>query len=181
MVALSDDLLRVLGPFFCWEIWPAFLGVVAVADVSTVSGRGCVVRSLSLCGGLSARCLCGSLFCGCAGFNLNCYELEPVVNRLKHSGCAKNQDQSRWYELTNVAGMILYQKIWRAGLTWIEKLSLIQSAAAIPYARAREGHRPESCEEKTRRSEVGRGLESGAKKLCNSYRASTKPSAGKQG
>lgn len=112
-------------------------GVVAAADVSTVSGRGCVVRSLSLCGGLSARYVIGSLFCGCAVLNLNCYELELVVNRLKHSGCAKNQDQSRGYELTNVGCVILSQKIWRAGLTRIEKLSLIQSAAAIPYARAR--------------------------------------------
>ena len=70
--------------------------------------------------------------------------------------------------------MILYQKIWRAGLTRIEKLSLIQSAAAIPYARAHEGPRQESCEEKTRRAEAGRGLESGAKKLCNSYRVPNK-------
>lgn len=130
------------------------------ADVSTVSGRGCVVRSLSLRGGLSARYVIGSLFCGCAVLNLNCYELELVVNRLKHSGCAKNQDQSRGYELTNVGCVILSQKIWRAGLTRIEKLSLIQSAAAIPYARAHEGPRPESWEEKTRRAEAGRGLES---------------------
>ena len=27
VVALSDDLLRVLGPFFCFDIRPAFLGV----------------------------------------------------------------------------------------------------------------------------------------------------------
>ena len=107
VVALSDDLLLVLGPFFCLEIWPAFLGVVAAADVSTVSGRGCVVRSLSLCGGLSARYIIGSLFCGCAVLSLNCYELEPVVNRLKHSGRAKKQDQSRGYELTNVGCVIL--------------------------------------------------------------------------
>lgn len=70
--------------------------------------------------------------------------------------------------------MILYQEIWRAGLTWIEKLSLFQSAAAIPYTRAHEGPRPESWEEKTRRAEAGRGLESLAKKLCNSYRAPKK-------
>lgn len=157
--ALSDDLPRALGPVFCWEMWPAFLGVVAAA-VLLMLRRSPAVGALSLCCGLSARYVIGSLFCGCAGLNLNCYELRPVVNRLKHSGCAKNQDQSRWYELTNVAGMILYQKIWRAGLTRIEKLSLFQSAAAIPYACAHEGPRPESWEEKTRRAEAGRGLES---------------------
>ena len=90
-------------------------GGAAAADVLTVSGRWCVVRSLSLCGGLSARYVIGGLFCGCAVLSLNCYELEPVVNRLKHSGCAKKQDQFRGYELTNMAGMILSQKIWRAG------------------------------------------------------------------
>jgi len=159
VAALSDDLPRVLGPVFCLEMWPAFLGVVAAA-VLLMLRRSPAVGALSLCCGLSARYVIGSLFCGCAGLNLNCYELRPVVNRLKHSGCAKNQDQSRWYELTNVAGMILYQEIWRAGLTWIEKFSLFQSAAAIPYTRAHEGPRPESWEEKTRRAEAGRGLES---------------------
>lgn len=149
-------------------------GGAAAADVSTVSGRGCVVRSLSLCGGLSARYVIGSVFCSCAGLVLNYYDFSRVVNRLKHSRCAKNQDQFRGYELTNMGCVILSQKIWRAGLTRIEKLSLIQSAAAIPCTRAREEPWPESWEEKTRRAEAGRGLESGAEKLCNSYRAPNK-------
>lgn len=82
-------------------------GVAAAADVSTVSGRGCVVWSLSLCGGLSARYVIGSLFCGCAGLVLNYYDFSRVVNCLKHSGCAKKQDQFRGYELTNVGCVIL--------------------------------------------------------------------------
>lgn len=171
--ALSDDLPRVLGPFFCWEIWPAFLGVVAAA-VLLMLRRSPAVGVLSLCCGLSARYVIGRLFCSCAGLNLNYYEFCPAVNRLKHSGCAKNQDQFRGYELTNMGCVILSQKIWRAGLTRIEKLSLIQSAAAIPCTRAREEPWPESWEEKTRRAEAGRGLESGAEKLCNSYRAPNK-------
>ena len=100
-------------------------GVVAAAVLLTFR-RSPAVGALSLCGGLSARCLCGSLFCGCAGLNLNCCELAPVVNRLKHSGCAKKQDQSRGYELTNVGNVILSQKIWRAGPDVDRKIELVQ-------------------------------------------------------
>lgn len=147
-----------VGSFFCWEMWPAFLGLSLLLTFRRSPAVVGVVRSLSLCSGLSARCLCGSVFCGCAGRGFNCYELTRVVNRLKHSGCVKNPDQSRGYELTNVAGMILPQKNWRAGPDADQKLSSIQSAAAIPYARAHEGPRPESWEEKTRRPEAGHGL-----------------------
>lgn len=86
--------------------------------------RSPAVVALSLCGGLLARCLCVGVFCSCAGLNLNCYELRPVVNRLKHSGCAKNPDQSGEHMLTNVAGMILYQENWRAGPDADRKIEL---------------------------------------------------------
>lgn len=48
MVAVSDDLPRVLGPFFCWEIWPAFLGLSLLL----------MFRRSPAVVALSGRCLC---------------------------------------------------------------------------------------------------------------------------
>lgn len=89
--ALSYDLPRVLGRFVLLLGDVAGVpGVVAAADVLTVSGRGCVVFMRRT----SARCLCGSLFCGCAGRGFNCYELTRVVTRLKYPDARLLGDQS---------------------------------------------------------------------------------------
>lgn len=48
MAALSDDLPRVLGPVFCWEIWPALLGLSLLLPFR---------RSPAVVA-LSGRCLC---------------------------------------------------------------------------------------------------------------------------
>ena len=92
-------------------------GVVAAAVLLTF-------RRSPAVGALSGRCLCVSMFCSLAGRGFKCYELTRLVNRLKHSGCAKKQDQSRGYELTNVGNVILSQKIWRAGPDVDRKIEL---------------------------------------------------------
>lgn len=52
MAALSDDLPRVLGPVFCWEMWPAFLGLSLLL----------MFRRSPAVVALSGRCLCAADF-----------------------------------------------------------------------------------------------------------------------